>query len=55
MKPIHHFVAGVALIALWVILAFVAALPNGWVHAPLAVAAIFIAFGIIQQPPWLDS
>jgi len=49
MAPRWSLLIAVVLLALWIILAFVAAIPSGWVHAPLAAATIFIAKGIIDS------
>ena len=35
--------AGIVLLILWVVLAFVMAIPSGWVHAPLAPGCILLA------------
>jgi hypothetical protein len=51
MKPVVAFLAGVVLIAVWVVLAFVMAIPSGWVHVPLALGVTCIAVGIIQTQP----
>lgn len=37
------------LLALWVVLAFVLAIPSGWAHVPLAVASVLMAVGIVKQ------
>ena len=42
-----HMVAAVVCLILWIYLAFIAAIPSGWVHAPLIVAVILIARGIV--------
>ena len=55
MKPLHYFVLAAVCLALWVVLAFVVAIPKGWVHVPLAAGTVLIAFGIIQLPPRVDS
>ena len=34
---------------LWIILAFVAAIPAGWVHIPLAVGSILMAVAIVER------
>ena len=51
MKPLVTLLMAVASLALWVILAFVAAIPSGWVHVPLALGAVLLAVAIIQSPP----
>lgn len=40
---------GLALLLLivWVVLAFVAAIPSGWVHVPLALGCVLAARGIV--------
>ena len=55
MKPLVGYVAGVLLIALWIVLAFVIAIPSGWVHVPLAVGVTGIAVAIIETPPAHDK
>lgn len=47
--------AGLALVLLWVGLAFVAAWPSGWVHLPLAAGVVLIAVGIVRSDPDSDS
>ncbi|UCF40417.1 MAG: hypothetical protein JSW43_11900 [Gemmatimonadota bacterium] len=41
---------GMALLLLivWVVLAFVAAIPSGWVHVPLALGCVLAARGIVR-------
>jgi len=41
-------VGGLALLILWLVLAFVMAIPNGWVHLPLAAGTVLIARGIVE-------
>ncbi len=36
-------------ILLWIYLAFVAAIPSGWVHVPLAVGVVLVATGIARD------
>ena len=55
MKPWVGYVAGLALIALWVVLALVMAIPSGWVHVPLALGVTCIAVAIIESPPAYDK
>jgi uncharacterized membrane protein len=33
-------------IALWIALVFIAKIPSGWVHLPLAIGAVLIAVAI---------
>jgi len=40
-----------ASLALWVVLAFVAAVLSGWVHVPLAVGSVLVAKAIIDSEP----
>lgn len=40
--------AAVLCLMLWVGLAFVIAVPSGWVHVPLAVGTVLLALGIVQ-------
>ena len=42
-----EFAAALLLLILWVVLAFVAAIPSGWVHVLLAVGCILVARGIV--------
>jgi hypothetical protein len=43
---------GVACLGVWIVLAFVVAIPSGWVHLPLAVGVGLIARGLVlAQPP----
>lgn len=42
---------GVACVGLWIVLAFVAAIPSGWVHLPLAIGVTLIARGLVLIPP----
>lgn len=39
---------GFALIAAWIVLAFVIAWPSGWAHVPLAAGVTAIARGIVE-------
>ena len=41
-------IGAVVCLALWVTVAFVIAVPSGWVHAPLAVGTVLIAVAIVQ-------
>lgn len=43
--------AAIVCLVLWVGLAFMIAVPSGWVHVPLAVGAILVALGIVQGSP----
>lgn len=44
--------AGAAIsLTAWIVLAFVTAIPRGWVHVLLAVGATLVAVGIVQTPP----
>ena len=51
MKPLPLGLGGLAFVALWVVLAFVLAIPSGWVHLPLAVGVVLIATSIIVTEP----
>jgi uncharacterized membrane protein (DUF485 family) len=42
-----HVIAAVVCLVLWIYLAFIAAIPAGWVHAPLIIAVVLIARGIV--------
>jgi len=48
VKKYAPAIGAVVCLALWILLAFVWALPSGWVHAPLAVATVLIAVAIVQ-------
>jgi len=41
--------AGILLLILWVVLAFVLAIPSGWVHVPLALGCILLARAIVGR------
>ena len=41
-------IAAIICIVLWIFLAFVAAIPSGWVHLPLAVGVVLIAKAILD-------
>ena len=43
----NSFIIAAVLLVTWVVLAFVAAIPSGWVHIPLGVGVVFIARGIV--------
>jgi hypothetical protein len=50
MTPARWSLLGaVALLALWVVLAFVAAIPSGWVHIPLALGSVLIVRAIVDS------
>jgi len=51
VKPLYAFTGGIVLIGVWIVLAFVMAIPSGWVHFPLAAGVTLIAVGIIQLAP----
>lgn len=38
----------VVCLILWVVLAFVVAIPSGWVHLPLAGGTVLLAVGIVE-------
>ena len=40
--------AGLALLVVWIVLAFVVVWPSGWAHVPLAAGVILIAAGIVK-------
>lgn len=44
------FVSGALLVIVWIVLAFVIAVPAGWVHLFLAAGTVMIARGIILSP-----
>ena len=41
--------AGILLLILWVVLAFVLAIPSGWVHVPLALGCILLVRAIVGR------
>jgi hypothetical protein len=43
-----YFLLAVICLVLWLVLAFGLALPSGWVHIPLAAAAVLVAVGIVK-------
>lgn len=43
------FAAALACLALWAGWAFLWAIPSGWVHVPLAAAAVLVAKGIVDR------
>jgi hypothetical protein len=51
LKPLPVALGGLACIALWVVLAFVLAIPSGWVHLPLAVGVVLMATAIVLTEP----
>jgi hypothetical protein len=55
MKPLVGYLAGVVMLVIWVVLAFVMAIPSGWVHVPLALGVSAIAIAIIQTAPARDQ
>jgi TRAP-type C4-dicarboxylate transport system permease small subunit len=44
-----YWLGAVVLLAAWVVLAFVVAVPSGWVHAPLAIGTVLIAMAIVES------
>lgn len=38
-----------ACLVLWIVLAFVVALPTGWAHLPLAAGTVLLAIGIVES------
>lgn len=34
---------------LWIFLAFILALPNGWVHIPLVIAVVLAVIAVVHQ------
>lgn len=43
-------VAALVLLAAWLLLAFVLAVPTGWVHVPLAAAVILLVRRVVTGP-----
>jgi hypothetical protein len=42
------YAAAVVSAVVWVYLAFIAAIPSGWVHVPLVAAVLLITWGIVE-------
>ncbi|MBI4500018.1 MAG: hypothetical protein HY700_02535 [Gemmatimonadetes bacterium] len=51
MKPAFALVAAAVCLVVWVVLAFVVAIPSGWVHVPLAIGACLVAVAIVELHP----
>lgn len=45
----RYWLAALACIVLWVVLAFAVAIPSGWVHVALALGVVLIAVGIVRS------
>jgi uncharacterized membrane protein (DUF485 family) len=43
----QSFIVAAVMLALWIVLAFVAAIPSGLVHIPLGAGVVFITRGIV--------
>ncbi len=43
------FALALGCLVLWLALAFVWAVPSGWVHVPLAVGTVFLVKGIVDR------
>ena len=50
-----YFLLALICLVLWLVLAFGLALPSGWVHTPLAVAAVLFAVGIVKADETRNS
>ena len=50
-----YFLLGLICLVLWLVLAFGLAIPAGWVHVPLAAAAVLIAVGIVKADAARDA
>ena len=48
MRPLVTLLTAAISLALWIVLAFVGKIPSGWVHLPLALAALLVAKAIIE-------
>ena len=42
-----YYVGAILSLLLWIFLAFVAAIPSGWVHVPLIVSVVLLAMAIV--------
>ncbi|HKI95942.1 MAG TPA: hypothetical protein VJ992_11700 [Gemmatimonadales bacterium] len=51
MKSRVSLLAALVLLALWIYLTFVRAIPSGWVHVPLIVAVVCVAYAIVESDP----
>jgi len=45
----QYAVGGVVCLLLWVLLAFVFAIPSGWVHVPLAAGCVLLARAVVGK------
>ena len=54
LTPVAALVSGVVLLVLWVVLAFVVAIPAGWIHLALALGISLIAAAIVLTEPGAD-
>jgi hypothetical protein len=45
-----YLLAGVICLVGWLALAFVAAIPSGWVHTLLAAGCVLVARGLVSTP-----
>ena len=43
-----YFLLALICLVLWLVLAFGLAIPSGWVHVPLGVAAVLFAVAIVK-------
>jgi len=43
-----YFVGALMSALLWIFLAFVAAVPSGWVHLPLVATVLLVTWGIVE-------
>ena len=41
-------ISAVLCLVLWVVLAFIAAIPSGWVHLPLAAGTVLLAISFVH-------
>lgn len=39
---------GIVAIAVWIMVTFIAAVPNGWTHLPLGIGVVLIAVGLVE-------
>ena len=44
-----YALAGMICLVLWVLLAFVLAIPSGWVHVPLALGCVLLARAVVGK------
>jgi hypothetical protein len=51
VKPLIAVLGGAVCVAVWIVLAFVVAIPSGWVHILLAIGVVLFSVAIIESAP----